>query len=102
MIATVGKEFAKSHAMLTMYAMRASVIYVPTCQRAKSVLTSHFYVPTCQRHANYSTWRANLPIFQLHLQKGVSVFQVFFKRIFQLCLTFANFKNVWAILENLS
>ena len=36
------KEFAKSRAM------RASVVYVPTCQRAKSVPKFHFYVPTCQ------------------------------------------------------
>ena len=45
-------EFAKSHAMR---AMPANVVYVTTCQRAKSVPTSHFYLLTCQRRANFST-----------------------------------------------
>ena len=41
-----------------------------------------------------------------NVQKSVPIFQLYFKRkyfsIFQLWLTFANFKNIWAILENLS
>ena len=55
-----------------------------TCQRAKSVPTSHFYVSTChtafhcfilacQREkwcANFSTWRANVPIFQTFLLRS--------------------------------
>lgn len=54
----------------------------------------------CWGRANFWTWRANVP-------KGVPCFQLFFKRIFQfwyfqLCLTFENFKNISAILENLS
>ena len=51
-----------------MRAIRASVVYVPTCQCAKSLPTSHFYVPInvpCvsrwQRRANFSTCRANVP-----------------------------------------
>ena len=42
---TMNFEFAKSRAIS---AIRASVVYLPTCQRAKSVPSSHFYVPTCQ------------------------------------------------------
>ena len=82
------KEFAKSRAMR---AIRASAVYVPTCQRAKSVPTSHFYlpinVPTWQRRANFSTWRANVPrcvnflTSRANLLKGVPIFQPFFKRI---------------------
>ena len=45
-------------------------------------------------------------VFQFRLPKGVLIFQIFSKEffillIFQLCLTFSNFKNIWAILENL-
>ena len=52
----VPMEFAKSRAM------GASVVCLPTCQRAKSVPTFHFYVPTCpcQRRANFPTWRASV------------------------------------------
>ena len=32
-----------------MRVIRASVVNVSTCQRAKSVRTSHLYVSTCQR-----------------------------------------------------
>ena len=60
----VKNEFAKSSHM---HVMRASVVYVPTCQRAKNVPTSHFYVPTCQRLANFSTWCANV-------SKGVPIY----------------------------
>ena len=61
-----------------------------TCSRAKSMPASHF--------------RAIVPI---NVPKDVPIFQVFSKsifniRIFQLGLTFANFQNIWAILENLS
>ena len=94
-------EFAKSRAMR---AIRASVAYMPSYPRTKSVPTSHFYVPTClhankranvpasQRRANFSTrrahiltWRANVPkgvpFFQCCLPKVVPIFQLFFKRI---------------------
>ena len=50
-----------------------------------------------------------MPIFQLRLTKGALVFQLFFKGIFQflnfsvmLNICIANFKNIRAILENLS
>ena len=90
------KEFAK---LLAMCAIHASAVYVPTCPRAnvptcqcaKSVPTSHFYVPinvpTWQRRANFSTWSANVPrhanflTSRANLPKGVSIFQLFFKRI---------------------
>ena len=64
--------------------------------RVKNVPTFHFYVPTCQRRA----------IFQIGVptcQKACQFFNYFSKeKMFQLWLTFANFKNTWAILENLS
>ena len=69
---------------------------VHACQHAKSVPTFHFYVPTCQRRA----------IFQICVptcQKACQFFNYFSKeKIFQLWLTFANFKNIWVILENSS
>ena len=70
--------------------MHASLVYVP-------------HVPTSQTHANFS-YCANkcvnvpkvcqifnlvcqcgkgMPILQLHLPKGIPIFQLFFKRIFQ-------------------
>ena len=84
-------EFAKSRAMR---AIRASVVYVPTCQRANKRAN----VPTWQRRANFSTWRANVPrraniltwranvlkgvqFFQLHLPNGMPIFQIFSKRV---------------------
>ena len=125
-------EFANSRAM------RASVVYLPTCQRVSVSKACQLLIftcqspnvpPTCQTRANYSPWRANVltckrranysilcanvpegvSIFWLSLPKGVPVFQLFFKRIFQflnfsvmLNICIANFKNIWAILENLS
>ena len=68
--------------------MHASVVYMPTCQRAnmpKAYQRLFFMyqrankrpnVPTCQRRANFSTWRINVP-------KGMSIFQLFFKKNFQ-------------------
>ena len=74
-----------------MRVMRASVVFVPTCLLAKSVPTSHFYVPTFQKRANVSTWLAN--IFQLRLPKGVPIFRLFFKIIFQ-SLNFSIMLNI--------
>ena len=67
--------------------LRASVVYVPTCQRVKSVPSSHFYVPTChkarqcfnlacqraKRRATFSIWHVNVP-------NGVPLFQTFLLR----------------------
>ena len=81
--------------------LRANVpMNVPTCERAKGMPIIQLGLPACQRRANFLTWRANL-------SKGVSIFQLFFKRNFnfwisQLCLTFTNFNNIWAILPSLS
>ena len=95
-------EFAKS---LAMYAMRARVVYMSMCQHA-NVPTSHF---TCQRAnvpkaCQFSTWRTNvpkgLPIFQLRLPKGVSNFQLFFKRIFKF-LNFSILPNICKFQEHL-
>ena len=79
------KEFAKSRAMRAMraYVPKACQHFSFTCQRAKDV---PFFKLACQRakrRANFST------IFQK-------------KKMFQLWLTFANFNNIWAILNNLS
>ena len=65
-----------------------------TCQRAKSVSIIELGVPTCEKN--------RVPIFQLRLPEGVPVFQLFFNfSIFELFLI-ANFKAIWAILENSS
>ena len=95
---------------------------VPNCQCAKSVATSSFYWPTCQwtcqRRASYSTWRANVPtcqrrakfstwwvnvqkgvpIFQLRLPKGISIFKLFFVFGF---LNFSIMLNICKFLEYL-
>ena len=89
-----------------MRVMCASVVYVPTCQRAKSVPTSGFYVPTCQwtcqRRAKISTWCVNVlkrvSIFQLRLPKGVPIFQLFFVFGF---LNFSIILNICKFLEYL-
>ena len=102
-------------------------INVPTCQKGanfsflhvKSVLICHFYVATCQSMCQCANmpkvcllfnlpWQSakGVPIFQLRLQKAYQFFNYFSKEffnfwIFQLRLTFANFKNIWAVLESL-
>ena len=92
-------EFAKTRTM------RASVVYVGscqllifTCERAKCMPVIQFDMPTCQRRANISTWHGKVPrwvpIFQLRQPKGAPEFQVFSRKffnfsIFQLCLTSA-------------
>ena len=85
------------HVMLCSKCPRANVpkgyqLLIFTCRRAnkraKSVAVFRFGVPTFQKARKFLT------IFQKKV--------LFNFRIFQLCLTFANFKNVWAILENLS
>ena len=57
--------------------------FVFTCQRPNK----HGNLPTFQSRINFSTWRANVskevPIFQLRLPKGIPIFQLFFKAIFQ-------------------
>ena len=70
-------EFAK---LRVMHAIPASVINVPkacqllifTCQRAKGVPIFQFGMSMCQKACHF---------FQLHLRKGVPIFQRFFKRI---------------------
>ena len=62
------------------YEPKACQHFIFTCQRAKDVL-----------------------FFKLACQKACQFFNYFSKeKMFQLWLTFANFKNTWAILENLS
>ena len=98
------------HAKTDMCAMRASVVYVPTC-----------HVPMCQKRANFSFLRANkranvpkacqlfnlacqlakrVVNFQLLLLKGVPIFQLFFKRIFQF-LNFSILLNICKFQEYL-
>ena len=69
-------------------------------------------VPTWQKRANISFLSANVvtcqrrAIFQIGVptcQKACQFFNYFsIEKMFQLWLTFANFKNTWVILENLS
>ena len=106
-------EFAKLRAMR---AMRAQVLkacqhfiflcehakdvsfFKLACQRARSVPTFYFQEPTCQS-AKDVPFSNGVP----RCQKVCQFFNYFSKeKMFQLSLTFANFKNTWAILENLS
>ena len=104
---TLFKGFAKSCAMC---AMHASVVYVPTCQRFNVVKVWRRLIFTCQRankRTNVQIFQLGVPTFQKEreffnfiCQKAYQFFNYFW--IFQLCLTFANLKNIWAVLENLS
>ena len=83
--------------------MSASVIWVPTCQHDNVPKTCQFFNLAC---ANVPK---GVPIFQLRLPKGVTIFYLFFKGIFKflnfsvmLNICIANFKNIWAIREKLS
>ena len=98
------------------YVLRcASMVYVPTCKTRTNFsfvrVNMLINVPSCQKCAKYSIWRVSLPkgcqFFKFACQKTFQFFNYFSKEffsfsIFQLCSTFANFKNIWAILENLS
>ena len=64
-------------------------------------------MPTSQRRANVSTCRAKCQFFNFVCKKPYQFFKCFSKEfsnfwIFQPCLTFAYFINIWVILENLS
>ena len=77
---------------------------MPTCQKACRVF--NLACDHAKSHANFSNCHGKVSIFQYHLPTGVPFFQLFSKKnifgIFQLYLTFANFKNIWTILEHLS
>ena len=99
-----------------------------SCHMTKSSLLNHVpCVPvwstcsrvnlsTCKKHADFSLLRANVPInlptcqgpkgvpiFQLHQPKGVPFCQKnFCSWMFQLCITFTNFYNISATVENFS
>ena len=76
-------------------------------EHAKGMAIFQLGMLTCYRHANFSTLSAN---FSTSPAKRHANFSTVFQKknfffnfwIFQLCLTFANFKNIWAILENLN
>ena len=98
-------EFAKSRAM------RANMVYVPMCQLLIFMCqraNERVNVPKPCQFSNLACQRAKrCANFSILLAKGISIFQAFFKRIlefwvFHLCLTFAIFNNIWAILANLS
>ena len=107
---------------MSLHAIRAmcvSVIYVPMCKSAKVPNACQLLIFTFQR----ANKRANVPkLYQLFnlvcqhaksepifhaCQKAYQFFNYFSKEFFnfwnfQLCSTFANFRNISAILENLS
>ena len=93
-LANVPKAWQTSHFCVPTYQCDIKLANVPktsqlfnlACQLAKGVPVIQLGVPTCQSHVNFST------IFQ----KKIDFW------IFHLCLTFANFMSIWAILENLS
>ena len=78
------------------------------CARANVSKGCQFLILRCQR-ANkrakgVAVFRSGVPMSQ-KARQFLTIFQkktLFLCRIFQLCLTFANFKNIWEILENLS
>ena len=96
--------------------------YVPKCQcankRAKVLKLCQFFNLTCQRAKYVPIFETGVPMCQKTCQFLELVYQcakrwasfstVFQKKIFfniwifQLWLSFANFNNFWAILENLS
>ena len=72
-------EFAKSRVI---FAMRVSVVYVPTCKSRANVLFLRANVPinvqTCKRCANYSTLSAKRHTnFSTIFQKNFSIFEFF-------------------------
>ena len=94
---------------------RASMVYVPTFQTRANFsfvrVNALINVWTCLSCANYSIWRVNVPngyqFYKFACEKAYQLYNYFSKElfnfwIFQLCSTFANFKNIWAILANLS
>ena len=86
------------------YVPKACQHFIFTCQRHAIFQIG---VPMCQKHANISFLRAkDVPFFKLACQtyqKACQFFNYFSKeKVFQLWLAFANFKNTWKIIENLS
>ena len=97
-------------------------INVPMCQRCASYSTWSANVPKSCHRAIFPTWRANrVPIFHFggqifkhsfyEILRESSILYYYIKKVLhytschmemQLCSRFANFKNIWAILENLS
>ena len=91
--------------------VKSRVIRANVCQhclRAHVLSACQLLTCMCQRASK----RANLPkgcqFFNFACQKAFQFFHYFSKKcfiwiwIFQLCSTFAKFKNIWSILENLS
>ena len=91
-------EFAKSHAI---HIMCARVVYVPTCQMHANFSFLHSNVlinmSTSQKCASDSTWHVNVPkacqFLNFTCQNGITIFQSFFKRIFQF-LNFSIMLNI--------
>ena len=99
---------------------RANVVYMLTCPCAKIVPTSYFYVSKCQfviKHANVpkacqffnltqqsAKKRANFSTSSAKRRTNFSIiFQNNFSILkFSIVFNITNFKNIWAILENLS
>ena len=87
-------------------------VNVPTCEKRANFSCLCANVSTCQ----YMCQRVSVPksclllafqFFNCSCQKAYQFFNYFSKEsfnfwIFQICLTFANFKNIWAVLETSS
>ena len=95
-------EFAK---LRTIRGMRASMVYMPMCKTRASFSFLRVNVPhTCHKRGNV---RMLCQLFNFACQRVYQFFNYFSKEffnfwIFRLCSTFSNFKNICAILENLS
>ena len=77
------KELFNKIIVMTMIKYTAYEVSEPAKSRAINAMrASVVYVPTCQRCATYSTWRTNVlkgvATCQLRLSKGVPIFQLFF------------------------
>ena len=104
----MGVKSRAKHAKTCHHGLRSNVpnswqLLICTCQRANKRANQP---NVCQLFNLACQHVKEVPIFQIRLPKGVAIFQIFFKIIFQF-LNFsimlnicANFKNIWAILEN--
>ena len=77
------------------------------CQGSNVPKACQLLIFTCQRAKAMSTCQKACQFFSFGSKMAFQLFNCFSKEffnfwIFQLCLTFAYFKNIWAILENLS
>ena len=92
------RKFLKFAKLLAMRVMHASVVYVSTCQKRANFSFLSFLCANVPSTL-YTNVSKSVSIFQLCLPKAYQFFNYFSKEffnfwIFQLQLTFVNFKNI--------